>query len=46
MSLERFEKLNSRADEDGIISEDAILEHSVDALQECIATNREILTCP
>jgi hypothetical protein len=46
MSLERFEKLNNRADEDGIISEDAILEHSVDALQECIATNRKIVTCP
>jgi hypothetical protein len=44
MNMERFEKLNSRADENGIISEDGILEHSIDALQECIATNRKALS--
>ena len=41
MSLARFKKLYDQADEQGIISEDAIVAHSVDALQECIATNRK-----
>jgi hypothetical protein len=31
--------LYNRADEDGVISEDSFLEHSLDGLHECIANN-------
>lgn len=39
MNMNRFQKLYDRADESGVISEADIVEHSIDALQECIATN-------
>jgi hypothetical protein len=39
LNLDKFMALYNRADEDGVISEDSFLEHSLDGLHECIANN-------
>lgn len=39
LNMDKFLALYDRADTEGVISEDSFLEHSIDGLHDCIATN-------